>query len=277
MGLQTGVITLKGSVGNLRFYKVKGQKGSFASTKGGASKSQIMTSPSLARTRENMSEFGGVALVGKAIRNPLLETKRAWDKGVTGRLVTALKKINLLDVTSQRGQRAVQITQFPLPLLGFEFNQMSHFGVNFRSPYTLSIDTGRTGATLKTQVIDANSTVLNAGGATHFRLGLAIEAITDYFYNPTEKKYVPSSGGAAVNGLSAIAWTDYQDVTNTALPGLTLHATLPQVGTPPAAPTMTPDVSLIVSVVVELFQQVSGKYYLLETGYSMRIDQIATH
>ncbi len=277
MAIQKGAVSYVGKIGNIRHFKISGKKGYFAGLAGGPTKQQIMTGPQFKRTRENMSEFGGVALAGKAIRQPLLSTSGNWDDGVAGRLVAALKKINLLDTAAPRGQRSIQITQYGSPLEAFEFNLKSHFGMQFKAPYRVTVDAGRAGAQFNTDVLDAPSTIFAPTGATHFRIGLAVEVMSDCFYNATDQKYAPSGGGANLNGLAAVVWSDYQDVANAALPALTLHATLPQTGTPPAPPTLTPDVSLLVCLAFELYQLVGGKYYLLEQGNSMKIETIATH
>ena len=56
MAVQMGILPLRGSIGNLSFYK-SGDKW-IARTKGGASAEKVATDPKMVRTRENASEFG---------------------------------------------------------------------------------------------------------------------------------------------------------------------------------------------------------------------------
>ncbi len=276
MASQTGITPFQGSVGELTGYKVKGLPGTFIRKKTGPSKSQILNDPAFARTRENMSEFGGIAKINQQLRKPLLATKSGWDRGLQGRATKALRKVLLLDTAAPRGQRSIQITQYGGPLQNLEFNAGNHFGTAFKAPYTVSTDAGRAGATFATPVINAAATVETPPGATHFRIGLHLAALSDYYYNATDKTYGPSGGGN-LNGLSVSAYTDYQDAVNASLPAITLHAPLPQTGTPPAPPTLTPDVSLIVCVGIQFFQLAGGIYYPFEQNAALHIEQIVTH
>ena len=68
MARQTGPIKYKGTLGEVRHFKIKGLKGDFAGLKGGPSGEQVKTAPEFERTRENMNEFGGCAAAGKSVR-----------------------------------------------------------------------------------------------------------------------------------------------------------------------------------------------------------------
>ncbi|MEN0047819.1 MAG: hypothetical protein AAF806_12225, partial [Bacteroidota bacterium] len=114
MARQRGVIKYTGTIGDIRHFKIKGEKGYFAGLIGGPTKEQVLTDPAFQRTRENMSEFGACAFAGKLLRiafSTLL--KSMADTRVTGRLTSIMKKINLEDGSEARGQRAILITQAP--------------------------------------------------------------------------------------------------------------------------------------------------------------------
>lgn len=51
-----GILSLKGSIGNITFYKTKA--GNLAREKGGIEASRIATNPAFERTWENGEEFG---------------------------------------------------------------------------------------------------------------------------------------------------------------------------------------------------------------------------
>jgi len=68
MARQTGALKYTGTIGDIRHFKIKGLKGSFAGLIGCPTSEQIASAPEFARTRENMNEFGGCAITGKAIR-----------------------------------------------------------------------------------------------------------------------------------------------------------------------------------------------------------------
>ena len=64
MAKQTGIIKLKGIIGDISFYK--SADGHLARSKGGVDKNRIANDPAFQRTRENGSEFGRA---GKGFRS----------------------------------------------------------------------------------------------------------------------------------------------------------------------------------------------------------------
>ena len=69
MAKQTGIIKLKGKIGDLSFYKT--QDGHLAREKGGVDAERIAKDPAFIRTRENGAEFGSAASAGKLMRDAL--------------------------------------------------------------------------------------------------------------------------------------------------------------------------------------------------------------
>lgn len=124
-----------GTIGDVRHFKIKGNQGYFAGMIGGPTGEQIATAPEFARTRENMNEFAGCAMVGKSLRVYLASLLKSMaDNQVTGRLTAIMKKINLEDGSEARGQRAVLISAVPQYLEGFEFNRFVSFGGTITAP-----------------------------------------------------------------------------------------------------------------------------------------------
>lgn len=123
MAKQSGPIKYKGTIGDIRHFKIKGQKGHFAGMKGGPSGDQIKTGAEFARTRENMSEFTACAKAGKSVRIALSSILgHTSDRLLTGRLTALMKKINLEDGSEARGRRAIELTNAPQYLVGLNFN-----------------------------------------------------------------------------------------------------------------------------------------------------------
>src|SRR5690606_7424473 len=112
MARQKGHVKYQGTIGDIRHFKIKGMDGYFAGLKGGPTANQIKTAPEFARTRENMSEFGGSAKAAKALRLGLgSNVSKFTDSTFTGRLTAFMKQINLKDTTGVRGKRAIKISQ----------------------------------------------------------------------------------------------------------------------------------------------------------------------
>ncbi len=69
MAKQKGIVPLKGTIGNITFYKTK--DGYLAKEKTGLDGNRIANDPAFVRTRENGAEFGRAGKTGKALRNSL--------------------------------------------------------------------------------------------------------------------------------------------------------------------------------------------------------------
>jgi hypothetical protein len=82
MARQRGHIKYQGTIGEIRHFKIKGMDGYYAGLKGGPTAKQIKNAPEFARTRENMSEFGGAAKIAKVMRTGLGKGAKAVYRSV---------------------------------------------------------------------------------------------------------------------------------------------------------------------------------------------------
>ena len=120
MAKQASIITLKGRVGRLSFYKTK--DGYLAREKGGVEKSRIMNDPRYARTRENMREFTDNANSTKLVKDALRPvTSKVSDQRLGLRLNQHMMKVLKSDAVSVRGERKVKNGNWNL-LGGMELN-----------------------------------------------------------------------------------------------------------------------------------------------------------
>src|SRR5215831_4181203 len=120
MAKQKGIIKLKGTIGDITFYKT--QDGHLAREKGGIDADRIKNDPAFQRTRENGSEFGRAGKAGKVMRTALRTMLlNSADGRMVSRLTQQMMKVIQADTTSERGQRNV-IDGEALLLNGFEFN-----------------------------------------------------------------------------------------------------------------------------------------------------------
>ena len=107
MAQNKSLIRLKGSIGGMSFYEQNGNNLVKMAT--GPDKDKIMSDPAYKRTRENMSEFGGSAKVGKALRKAFAEViKNMGETYITGRITGLMKQINSLGA-GNRGERTFEI------------------------------------------------------------------------------------------------------------------------------------------------------------------------
>ena len=128
MARQESFIKLKGRVGDLSFYKSGGEY--FARTKGGVDGERIRTDPRFERTRENGREFQRAVKAGKLLRDAFSERIfLTADRGMSGRLTSALSKVVKSDQESIRGERNVMNGELGI-LNGFEFNKGAIYDLN---------------------------------------------------------------------------------------------------------------------------------------------------
>lgn len=267
MARQTGALKYKGTLGEVRHFKIKGLTGHFAGLVGGPSGEQIKTAPEFARTRENMNEFGGSATAAKAVRVSLSQLiKQMGDSQLTGRLTGIMKKINKEDLTEARGYRAILISQQGQYLKGLSFNKNVNLDGIFVAPFSLSNTPARDAGTLTVPAFNPANLVNAPAGATHFRLIQALACISDFAHNATTKIYEPID--QANNELANVAYSGYIDLSAPVATSTVVTATLP------GSPTLTADASVLQCIGIEFYQKVGANYYLFNSGNCLKIQEI---
>lgn len=108
MAKQTGIIRLKGTLGDINFYSSKNGGDLARAAGGGFNSNDIKNKSTMVRTRENASEFGHCSTVKKTFRialAPFLCIRK--DGTLHGRMMTLFTKFKALDSVSTRGNRRV--------------------------------------------------------------------------------------------------------------------------------------------------------------------------
>ncbi|POY34718.1 hypothetical protein C3K47_18975 [Solitalea longa] len=263
MARQKGSLKYVGTLGDIRHFKIKGQKGYFAGMVGGPTSQQVKTASEFSRTRENMNEFGGSAKAGKSLRTAFSALLNSMsDSQLTGRVTAVMKKINLEDQSEARGYRAILISQQPQYLLGIQFNRKINFDTVFNVPFAVTPAVNRLSADLQVEAFDPFSKVRAPLGATHFKVVLALGVVSDYAYNEATKTYEPLA--AAENEASAVAISGFQDLKQT-VPALNLSAALSNLA------TVSTDATVMAAIGVEFYQQVGANYYLLNGSNALKL------
>ncbi len=107
MAKQTGAIKLKGTIGDINFYKSK-NGGHLARVAGGGFSKNPKKKESLVRTMENASEFGHCSRTKKVFRvalAPFICVRK--DSELHGRMMQLFTKLKKLDTVNIRGKRCV--------------------------------------------------------------------------------------------------------------------------------------------------------------------------
>lgn len=238
MAKQKGIIKLRGTVGDITFYK--SQDGHLAREKGGVDGNRIANDPAFQRTRENGSEFGRAGKSGKilraAFRSILL---KASDSRMTSRLTQQMMRVIQADATSVRGLRNVIDGEAEL-LQGFEFNNRSALGSVLFAPYEVEIDRAAGTITVDIAAFVPMQMIMAPSGSTHYKITSAGAEI-DF----TMEKFVVSNLQTA-----DLPWNSV------------LSAPINQVHTVPAN-SVHP---LFLVIGIEFYQEVNGQFYNLSNG-----------
>ena len=238
MARQKGIIKLKGTIGDITFYKT--QDGHLAREKGGIDASRIASDPAFQRTRENGSEFGRAGKAGKLLRTalrPLLINSA--DGRMVSRLTQTMVKVIQADLISERGMRNVIDGEAEL-LFGFEFNIRGKLGTSLYAPFVAAIDrvTGEITVDL-VSFVPANM-IAAPSGTTHFKI-ISAGAEVDF----EAETYVVATSETAI-----LPW----DSTPTAV--------INQVNEVTPASTKP----LFLALGIEFYQEVNGQMYPLKNG-----------
>ncbi|MFN7014151.1 MAG: hypothetical protein ACK4ON_07775 [Bacteroidia bacterium] len=238
MARQKGILKIKGTIGDITFYKTK--DGYLAKEKSIIEANRIATDPAFQRTRENGSEFGRAGKAGKLVRvalRPLL--LNTSDSRMVGRLTQAMMKVIKADTTSQRGLRNVIDGETEL-LLGFEFNNQSNLSNSLYAPFTGNIDRVTGDITLDLDSFIPKDMIAAPSGTTHFKI-ISGGAELDF----ESETYVVTTSETA-----ELPW----DITPTAV--------INQINA--VTPNSTKPLLLVAGIV--FYQQVNGTMYPLNNG-----------
>lgn len=238
MARQKGIIKLKGTIGDVSFYKSK--DGYLAREKGGVDGDRIKNDPAFQRTRENGAEFGRAGKAGKVLRNAFrLLLQNAADSRVTSRLTKEMMRVIKTDAVNARGERLITNGNLGI-LAGFDFNANSKLGTTFYSAFAQAIDraAGTYNVSIPAFVPDAN--IVFPSGATHYSFSMAAAEI-----NFAEESFQFGQAGTAELELNSV---------DSAPVDLNVNLTLDS----------TDDLFLILGI--EFFQEVNGIMYSLKNG-----------
>ncbi|MGX7668887.1 hypothetical protein [Flavobacterium pedocola] len=238
MARQKGIIKIKGTIGDITFYK--SEDGYLVREKGGIDGKRIANDPAFQRTRENGSEFGRAGKSGKVLRMAFRGLlMNSADSKMVSRLTQQMMKVIHADVTSPRGLRNVIDGEAEL-LAGFEFNIRGKLGTSLFAPYVPTLD--RVAGAIKVDLapfIPAQM-VAAPSGTTHFKI-ISAGAEID-FENET---FIAANSETTVLPWNSVATLAINHV-NTVTP----NSTHP----------------LFLALGIEFFQQVNGQMYSLNNG-----------
>jgi len=184
--------SLRGSLGDLSFYKMRGVEGTIARRKGGFTKKRIRTDPKLERLRLAESEFGGRAKAAKYVMKALLFQKKMADYNIAGPLTKLLLPVQLLDAVNELGQRGIPLSAHPHFLKGFSLNRKNTLDSVIRHPLTCSLDRETMAATVQVPELlpQINFFVPEPVRYPYYRFCVSLGVIPDIVYK--QNAYAPT-------------------------------------------------------------------------------------
>ena len=238
MARQKGIIKLKGTIGDITFYKTK--DGHLAREKGGIEASRIKNDPAFQRTRENGSEFGRAGTAGKILRTSLRSLLiNSADGRMVSRLTQAMVKVIQADMISVRGLRNVIDGEAEL-LTGFEFNIRGKLGTSLFAPFVAVIDRASGAISVDLDSFIPTNMIAAPSGTTHYKI-ISAGAEIDF----EAETFVEAHSETAILPWDAAATVPISQV-NAVTPGSTKP--------------------LFLALGVEFYQEVNGQMYALKNG-----------
>jgi hypothetical protein len=255
MSKQFGLVKLDGRLGDVSFYSQNGVHR--ARLAKGIKKGRILTDPSFERTRENISEFQGLAMAVKSFGTSIQKVSNFKDRDRSTRLRKVFRTI-MKRADALRGQRPVLISQNRDLLQGFELKSDVDLLSVFSSPI-MTTNASRT--SVKTDVSPKRDQVTPPPGATHYRLVQLLAPIADTVYNAEVKTFAPST---ELGGMSEVTYSDYIPVRAVADESISLETTLD-------APALADDVTVLLGLGIVFYEKTGSEYYSLAQNSAMKI------
>ena len=167
MSEQTSIIKLKGKMDGISFYQRAGKY--VARKASGPSKARIMNDPKFERTRENLSEFAGMAKATAAFVRIFNSVKNMRSGEFRGRVSKVMRRIAKQSL-GVRGQRSILISQHRELMRNIELNADLMFSSVVTTTFTTTQNIERSKVTFTIPILNASSAIHAPSKATHFKL-----------------------------------------------------------------------------------------------------------
>jgi hypothetical protein len=191
--LISGLGEIRGTIGGLSFYKMKGVEGTVVREKGGFTKERIKTDPKLYRLRLAQVEFGGRSAMSQLLMIALNPQKRLADYNIAGPINKLLRSVQKLDTVNDLGQRGIPLSLYRHVLKGFSLSRNNHFDtvVNQLHAYSLDRETMEGRIHLPALIPGINLQIPAPIKYPYYRFCLSIGMVyTPNGYFPTHKDYL---------------------------------------------------------------------------------------
>lgn len=194
MAKQSGIHQLRGKVGNMKYYGMKGVKGGLVQSINEGMSERVKTDAAYANTRLNNAEFGGAGSTAGAIIRSLSQRWRyLLVPFATGKLAKDVRNIMMQDTGGAWGERGLIGASWQKGLAekvtAYSKNPSDDFsgltiGCNFDSDAGMSLDI--------TSTTDFHNDRLEALGCTGVRVVTLAGAVETSAYDDGVHQYIPA-------------------------------------------------------------------------------------
>ena len=140
MGKADSIQNIRGKVGSLIFYRLRGSGDMVVRSNGYKTRSALNHHPRYEKTRQENMEFKGCVRASKDIIEAVSPIKLLGDFNSFGQLVRVCKFIQQADTSLPKGSRSVSISRSHSLLNGFSFSRYNTFESLVRAPLSIYID-----------------------------------------------------------------------------------------------------------------------------------------
>jgi len=238
MAKQQGVFNLRGTIGDVTFYRT--QDGYLARAKSSIDRNRVKNDPAFQRTRENAAEFGRAGKACKVLRYSLRGLLlHSADSRMVSRLTKEMLNVVRADAVNIRGMRNVIDGDAEL-LMGFEFNIMAHLAGSFSAPIETVMD--RVSGSLSVDIASfvPKDMISAPAGTTHYKISAIGTAV-----NFEAESFVSSTSITAF-----LPWDSAPTVAISLVNSVTAGSVSP----------------LFLALGLAFYQEVNGEQYLLRDG-----------
>ncbi len=261
MGQQTGIIRIKGKVGELTFSQ-KGDK-TIVGRNSSLSKERILNDPKFRLTRQNMSEFAGASKTAAAIKTALIRAYKGFaDKRTFNNLFKITREIINLG-TGTRGRRNANLVANSVQFSNFNFHSTDKFNEVFYGAYSITNNADRNQIDISIPDFNTLDYLTIPQGATHVRFVAAIGAVSNYTYSIQTKSYEPVV--PTQNGLENVVYSPIIPLGGMVGSNTNLQATLP------GSPALDTQVLMLGTIGVEFILESNGEFLLMASGNALKV------
>ena len=252
MAKYSGIVDLRGTIGNLTFYQRKGVR--CVRRPGGFTRERLLTDPRLRRVLKHNSEFGAQSMASKSLRTALSSLKNFCDGSFHNRLMSIAARVTAL-TDGVYGQRPVAFSRVKPILNGLQLNANRSLHSSLQTIIKSVPSPARNNSRLQLD-FEVNVAVTAPKGCTHFRLVHALAVTSDIAYEPALGGFVPVAH--EVDGHNSHSYSDYISLKEGTV-SISLKTTLPA--------AVIPDNATVVEVVgIDFYLELAGIYEPLRQG-----------